>query len=145
MTRLRTSFVCRPVLLSAFGLLVFAIESRAGAADLADGDPKTTLTLKTYATGLDQATDIAPLADGRAVVTQRNGDVVVLKKEGGKALAGHVSVKISLPEMGLLGIVADPDFATNHYLYVYASTSGDDDANRNKVLRLVLGDDDKLS
>src|SRR3982750_4187483 len=100
MTPPHSPIVYRPVLLSAFGLLVFAVEPRAGAANLADGDPKNTLTLKTYATGLDQATDIAPLADGRAVVTQRNGDVVVLKKDGGKALAGHVSVKISLPEMG---------------------------------------------
>src|SRR4051794_21467528 len=38
--------------------------------------------LKTFAKGLSQPTDIALLPDGRAVVTQRLGDVVVFDSQG---------------------------------------------------------------
>jgi glucose/arabinose dehydrogenase len=47
--------------------------------------------------------------------------------------------------MGLLGIVADPGFATNHYLYVYATMAGVAVADANQVIRVVLGDDNKLT
>jgi glucose/arabinose dehydrogenase len=124
--------------------LVLGLAPKLHAAELAES-AQASLTLENAANGLNQPTDAAPLADGRVVVTQRDGDIVVVKPDGAKVTAGHVNVKVSLPEMGLLGIVADPGFATNHYLYVYASVATGEDADRNKVLRLTLGDDDKLA
>src|SRR4051794_29948346 len=83
------------------------------AATLAAGDPTTSFDLATYSSGLSQPTDIAMLDDGRAVITQRLGDIIVRTADKKTAVAGHLDVKPLHSEQGLLGVVADPAFATN--------------------------------
>jgi glucose/arabinose dehydrogenase len=71
------------------------------------------------ATGLTRpvALDIAP--DGRFFVTEQAGAVRVVKN-GQLLPTPFVQLSVSSAgERGVDGIVLDPDFATNHYVYVY--------------------------
>lgn len=115
----------------------------AGAATLSAGEPADSFDMKTFVFDLQQPTDIAVLRDGRAVVTQRLGDVAVVEADGTVVQAGHIDVNPLHGEQGLLGVVADPEFSQNHALYFYAS-AGTDVANKHKVYKITLADDGKL-
>jgi MYXO-CTERM domain-containing protein len=118
----------------------------AQAALTLAGDAATDLTVTVLANGLSQPTDMAELPDGRVVITQRLGDIVVVEKNGDQVESGHINVYPEFGEQGLLGVVADPDFATNHFLYFYASagTTTEDPVNKHKVYKITLGDDGVL-
>jgi glucose/arabinose dehydrogenase len=86
---------------------------------------------------LDVPWAIDRASDGRLFFTERPGNVRVIQE--GKLLEQPV---ISFPEPfvqqgegGLLGLVLDPDFANNHYLYVY-HTYREGESIFNRVLRL---------
>jgi len=71
------------------------------------------------ATGLSSPTDFALAPDGRIFITEKAGSVVVM--QNGLLLSQPF---ITLPvnaqdERGLLGIALDPDFETNHYIYLF--------------------------
>ena len=135
------------LLRSALGLAALGLwADPAQAALTLSTDAAADLEVKVLAMGLSQPTDVAELPDGRVVITQRLGDVVVVDKNGDQIESGTIMVYPEFGEQGLLGVVADPDFATNHYLYFYASagTTSDDPKNKHKVFRIVLGDDGML-
>lgn len=125
-------------------LALFGWCSDARAASLSSGAPADSFDMTEFAIDLAQPTDIAILPDGRAVITQRNGDVVVIASDGTPIDAGHVEVDSGPDEQGLLGVVADPSFQSNHTLYFYASAGGDA-ANKHQVQKIALGDDSQLS
>lgn len=88
---------------------------------------------KTVATELDVPWDIVFLPDGDMLVSERSGQI--------KRFGSHAAT-ISLPgvneygEGGLMGLALHPDFASNHFLYVYfTATSG------NRVVRYRLEGD----
>src|SRR5262249_7175230 len=105
------------------------------------GAAATDLDLKNYVKGIKSPTDIVILPDGRGVITLQGGDVLVVNN-GMQSTAGHITTNTNNGEQGLLGVVADPKFATNHYLYFYADVGGTDD--RHQILRYDLGADGKL-
>jgi glucose/arabinose dehydrogenase len=91
-----------------------ALERRTLLASLPAGFADTTVAM-----GIDHpvAFDFAP--DGRMFVTEQKGDVRVIK-DGVLLPAPFVSLDVSSAgERGADGIVVDPDFATNDYVYVY--------------------------
>lgn len=95
-------------------------------------------TLFTVAEGLNVPweMDIAP--DGRIFFTERPGVIRVIEKE--KLLPEPV-ISFKAPftsqgEGGLLGLVLDPKFEKNHYIYVY-HTYTEKNQIKNRVLRLV--------
>src|SRR5260370_13020553 len=65
--------------------------------------------------------DFAP--DGRVFVAEQGGTLRVI--ENGTLLATpFLSLNVdSSGERGLLGVAFDPNFATDHYVYVYYTTS----------------------
>src|SRR5437762_5592724 len=64
-------------------------------------------------------TAMAFAPDGRLFVCQQGGQLRVIKN-GSLLSTPFVSLTVdSSGERGLLGIAFDPNFATNHYLYVY--------------------------
>ncbi len=105
------------------------------------GTAATELDMKDYAKGISNPTDIVIVPDGRGVITLQGGDVLVYTG-GTKSTAGHITTNTNNGEQGLLGVVADPNFATNHYLYFYADVGGVDD--RHQILRYDLTADGKL-
>jgi MYXO-CTERM domain-containing protein len=116
------------------------LASPAAAAGLAPGDPADRFVMTAYAIGLSQPTDIAVLPDGRAIIPQRTGNLAVRLPDGTLLkTAGRPpgSVSTSTSEQGILGLAADPAFASSHAFYFYVSI-GTDVNNRHKVQRGYL-------
>lgn len=90
------------------------------------------------AEGLNVPWALAIAPDGRMFFTERPGTLRVI--QDGKVIEQPV---LSFPppfveqgEGGLLGLALDPDFSTNHYMYVYHSYEKNGGI-KNRVLRLV--------
>ena len=99
-------------------------------------DPKVESTI---ASGLNVPWGIAFLANGSALVSQRDaGSIVRIDPGGEKTDLGKVGgVDAATSEGGLMGIVLDPD--DESVLYAYMSTSSDD-----RLVRLSI-DGDRIS
>jgi glucose/arabinose dehydrogenase len=96
------------------GPLTF-VSCRATAANLPSG-----FTEEQFGGNLSSSpTAMAFAPDGRLFVCQQGGQLRVIKT-GSLLSTPFVSLTVdSSGERGLLGIAFDPNFATNHYLYVY--------------------------
>lgn len=118
------------------------------AASIPDvGGPSPTMTpevvVETVVTGLEAPWALAFAPDGRIFVTERPGRIRVIID--GVLLTEPLATVEVLHEFGaeagLLGIAVDPEFESNHYVYVY-HTYADDLATWNRVLRLTeVGDE----
>lgn len=94
-------------------------------------------SVETLAEGLHVPWEMDIAADGRIFLTERPGDVRII--ENGKLLRDPV-IHFDQPfhssgEGGLLGLVLDPQFEENHYMYVYHTYVMDGEIE-NRVLRL---------
>src|SRR5438132_4450387 len=64
-------------------------------------------------------TAMAFAPDGALFVAQQNGDLRVIR-QGTLLPTPFVSLSVDfIGERGLLGVAFDPNYATNHYLYLY--------------------------
>src|SRR5262249_19478569 len=70
------------------------------------------------ASGLSGPTAMEFAPDGRLFVLEQSGNVTLVHTDGTTFPALHLSVD-SAGERGLLGIAFDPNFATNHFVYLY--------------------------
>ena len=98
------------------------------------------LTVTTLQSGLSLPWDVAPLPDGRMLVSERVGNLLVYQSTapGAAQLANNPVVGTRQNgEGGLMGIAVDPSFATNSFIYVCASRD-DEGQYRNQVLRYKL-------
>ena len=98
------------------------------------------LTVTTLQSGLRIPWDVAPLPDGRMLVSERVGNLLVYQSTapGAAQLANDPVVGTrENGEGGLMGIAVDPDFALNSFIYVCASRD-DEGQYRNQVLRYKL-------
>jgi cytochrome c len=100
-------------------------------------------------TGLMEPVKLAVAKSGEVFIAERGGNVRVWKA-GALSLAGKLTVftgaKGGMPdgsdnENGLHGIVLDPDFATNKWLYVHYTPSAGSSMN---ISRFTVGSDSKL-
>ncbi len=79
-------------------------------------------TVGIYASGLSSPTCLAWSPDGRLYVGQKNGFVRVY--QGSTFQTNFVTVQCDTnSERGLLGIAFDPNFTSNHYVYIYYTTN----------------------
>ncbi len=117
------------------------------ADTVASGDPSSLLNVDDgFITGLPQPTALEILPDGRFVITLREGHVLVGSPDNLED-AGSFEVKSNEGEMGLLNVLAHPDFESNHLLYFYYSAgdgNGGTGMNRHRVVTVELGDDNTL-
>jgi glucose/arabinose dehydrogenase len=110
------------------------LETRRLLTVLAEGFSEETL-----ASGLNRPTAMEFAPDGRLFVAEQDGDVRLIK---GKTLVStHV---LDLPvdnavERGIVGIVMDPNFSTNHQFYVYWTAKTP--TTHNRVSRFTLNGD----
>ncbi len=96
------------------------VAGRAAAQTVPTGFVVDTLA----STGLQAPHDLCFLPDGRLLLANRGG-VVNLFANGALATVGTVPNVETGSERGLLSIEADPNFATNGYVYVWYSSSSD--------------------
>jgi glucose/arabinose dehydrogenase len=92
-----------------------------------------------FAGGLTAPTAMAFAPDGRLFVCEQRGTLRVIKN-GVLLSTPFLSLSVdSNGERGLLGIVFDPDFASNHFIYVYYTTSTG--THHNRVSRFTANGD----
>jgi len=100
-----------------------------------DGEPQ----VSTYTSGLQQPWELAFLPDRRALLTERPGRVRLLATDG--SIAGTaLTIEVGGGEGGSLGLVLDPAFADNAFVYLYRTLP---DQSANQVLRYRF-DGDRL-
>lgn len=97
---------------------------------------------------LDEPMELSVLGDGRILFIQRKGEVLLyhIKTKELKTIAKiPVSTKYvsregkeSMGEDGLLGLNKDPDFAKNHWIYLYYSDASE---SKNVLARFELNGD----
>jgi glucose/arabinose dehydrogenase len=105
------SLLMRPTLAVLAILITLPLSSPA--ATVPPGFTETTIS------GLTSPTAMAMAPDGRIFVSEQTGSLRVIKN-GALLATPFVTLTVdSTGERGLLGIAFDPDFLTNHYLYVY--------------------------
>jgi len=141
MRRLRLAVVVAGVLAVAAGLALLGVAWSRGP----------TLETAVIQAGLTIPWGIAFAPDGRMLVTERAGTILVYESaEPGAALLGSVEVPgvRAEGEAGLMGIVVDRAYA-EPWVYVCASCdlerAPDDSTWRNELLRYRLGDGGELS
>src|SRR5215213_11308398 len=94
--------------------LLFSFITSAGAATLPSGFAETLIT-----SDLQSPTAMAFAPDGRLFVCQQGGQLRVIK-HGTLLATPFLTVSTdSTGERGLLGVAFDPNFSTNHFVYVY--------------------------
>src|SRR6187200_2061260 len=107
----------------AIGVAILSL--RLEAATLRSGFTETTL-----ASGLASPTAMAFAPDGRIFVCQQGGQLRVIDN-GVLLTAPFVSLSVdSAGERGLLGVAFDPNFASNHFVYVYYTATSPVTHNR---------------
>jgi|GEM_PF-681306 len=87
------------------------------------------LNLDLFATGLNDPVSMAHAGDDRLFVVEQAGRIRMVEADGTLVPAPFLDivdrVDASQPEMGLLGLVFHPDYATNGYFYVNYTHTGE--------------------
>src|SRR5262245_20529946 len=107
--------------------------------DTLTGAAAGTFTLSPFVDGLGPVTDFRFLPDGRALVVEKTGAVVLRRANGSVATAGTLPVDTANGD-GLLGVEVDPGFASNGFIYVFYSLSdanGGTELDRHRVSRFL--------
>ena len=127
------------------GLLAACSDPGVARAQLAGTFAGTITVDQQYVTEVNEPTDIAFAADGRAVVTLKAGTVVIRRMDGTKNMVtGQFGMVDTASEKGLLGVVAHPDVATNNTFFFYVS-NGSNNNDKHRVYTGVLTESDGLT
>ena len=112
------------------------------------GTPEPGFSDTLYADGLSEPTALAFLPDGRLLITQKSGELLLLD-------SGSTSTLVTIPvctdsEMGLLGIALDPAFGSNGFIYLYRTHQGSSppcggNGRVGEVVRVTMGPGDTVS
>ncbi|MEO5976790.1 MAG: PQQ-dependent sugar dehydrogenase [Chryseolinea sp.] len=82
------------------------------------------------ASGISNPTSMAFASDGRIFVAQQGGSLRVVKNNALLPTPFLTLTVSSVGERGLVGVTLDPDFNTNHYIYLYYTVPGTPAHNR---------------
>jgi aldose sugar dehydrogenase len=96
------------------------------------------LRTEPVADGLQLPANLAFAPDGRLFLTEVSLGKVRVIDRGSPLPEPFAQVEVAQrPEMGLLGLTLDPDFARTRYVYLYYSQAKDDKPWRNRVVRFT--------
>ncbi|MBL0743650.1 ThuA domain-containing protein [Chryseolinea lacunae] len=87
---------------------------------------------------LDEPTEMAVLPDGKVLFLERKGEVVLYTPADGKLTTVNKFNVWTKSEDGMIGLAADPNFAENHWLYIFYSHP---DKSVNVLSRFEFKDD----
>lgn len=104
-----------------------------------DSKDETKETVTVIAENLDTPWALAFLPDGSILVTERAGNVRIINHDGTLDPTITKIPSREIGEGGLLGITIHPDFASNNYVYLYYTYSGDGNQTFNRVVRMTYG------
>ncbi|HJV75991.1 MAG TPA: PQQ-dependent sugar dehydrogenase [Noviherbaspirillum sp.] len=116
--------------------LAFPVIRQVSAASVPAGFIDTEV-----ATGLTSPAAMTVLPDDRVLVAQQDGIIRMIKGDTMLPANFYVVQNVdSFAERGCLGITSDPNFAVNHYVYLYCTvTEGGNSFNR--ILRVTEAND----
>lgn len=108
----------------SIGLFVWFCTVFAVSAATLDSSAGT-LTVTPVATGLNEPWALAELPDGRILITERGGTLIMVARDGSKRALGGVPRVRAKGQGGLLDIMIPGDFATSGQIYLsYAKRQG---------------------
>lgn len=115
----------------------------AGQTRIGGVKTKTPYEGKVLTTALKNPWGIAPLPDGRLLITEKGGTMKIVTKTGevGANITGIPAVN-SAGQGGLLGVTIDPKFASNRMVY-WAFSLKNDEGNQTAVAKGKLSADEK--
>jgi glucose/arabinose dehydrogenase len=128
-------------LLTAVGtLLALAISPAQGAVP-------NGFTQSQVASGLAGPMDMEFAPDGRLFVAEEAGKVRIVKPDGTLATFLDISSKVDIAgERGLMGVTFDPNFATNHFVYLYYTRKATATTPvHNRVVRVTASGDSAIA
>jgi glucose/arabinose dehydrogenase len=95
---------------------------------LAFSQAQNTISLQTFATGLNAPVDIANVGDSRLFVVEQDGIIKIIQPNGTvnpTAFLNIQSLTNASGERGLLGLAFHPNYTTNGFFYInYTNNSG---------------------
>jgi glucose/arabinose dehydrogenase len=99
------------------------------------------------ASGLTGPTDMEVAPDGRLFVAEEAGKVLIAKPDGTLATFLDISAKVDITgERGLLGVAFDPNFATNHFVYLhYTRKATATTPVHNRIVRVTANADEAVA
>jgi glucose/arabinose dehydrogenase len=126
------------LLASVATLLFLPIGPAQGAASLPPG-----FTQSPVVSGLTNPTDMEFAPDGRLFVAEQAGRVRIAKTNGTLPTFLDISSRVdSNGERGLLAVAFDPNFSTNHYVYLhYTQKATSTTSVHNRVVRVTASGD----
>jgi len=111
------------------------VTQQAGRGDTQTPQATTTpAAVSVVAEELEIPWDIAFLPEGGMLVTERTGHLIAIAKDGAQTEIPIDGVARG-GEGGLLGIVLHPEFARNHFLYLYMGVKSAANQTQNRVIR----------
>ena len=122
-------------MLAAVGVLVaLPISSAQSAVTLSPGFAQTRVV-----GGLTRPMDMEFAPDGRLFIATKDGKVRIAKRDGTLATFCDISAKVAtLGERGLQALTFDPNFATNHFVYLnYTRKASADSPIHNRIVRVT--------
>jgi aldose sugar dehydrogenase len=127
-------------LLVVAAIAAIAIALQAGGKDRPIDTKQGRIKIETVARGLNQPWGLAFLPDGRMLVTEKQGRLRIVAKDGvvSKPVEGVPKV-VASGQGGLLDVALDPAFAENGLVYLSYSEPGEGGAGT-AVARGKLGD-----
>ncbi len=145
--RSRISLITTLVALVAVSLCVSKI---AEADSLPNTGVPAGFTINSVAQGFNTPTTAQFAPDGRLFVAQKDGTIKIVKNGLTLAQPFYVTPKVNnYVDRGLLGMTLDPNFATNHYvylLYTYDNQPGNNPAPKTgRLLRVTASGDVALA
>jgi len=123
-------------LLASVGVLVaLPISSAQSAVTLPSGFAEAMVVGGLPKNSMDM--EFAP--DGRLFIATKAGEVRIVEPDGTLALFHDISAKVATKgERGLQALAFDPDFATNHYVYLnYTRKASATDPAHNRIMRVT--------
>ncbi|QIP11973.1 carbohydrate-binding protein [Spirosoma aureum] len=92
---------------------------------------------------LNEPMELAVAPDGRVFFTERSGNLSVYNTKTNEGKVMHKFAVATKQGFGVQGVTLDPNFASNHYLYVYYSPNTDKDPTYH-LSRFVVKADNTL-
>ena len=94
--------------------------------------------VKVMAEGLEYPTNIVILPDDRIVLTEQTGKTLIYNSNGSLLNTYQLPDNYFEEGAGLLGLALDPQFASNHYLYLYYTYTENNSSSSNKIFNKVI-------
>ena len=123
-------------------LILLAAICLCGNSTFLYGTVPSGLSENVIASGLSVPTSLEIAPDGRVFVTQQDGTIWIIKDD---VLQEQPFARFNVRavgEQGLVGITLDPNFATNHYVYIYYTAN--EAIIHNRLSRLTASGDQML-